>query len=627
MPDADSLTGAEIGAALELKPAAMLCLVYAQWDTDRKDGKPGVSEQIADLARSFGHDRLYVRFHADPHPPGYAKKIGGPEAWGRLCAQRMTQYYQSLADAGIQLHAILANETDASYEGGLSVAQASDFHRRSMGEYAAKRPQDMLHVPAPTGAPSTHREHLERYKADGWVTRDMVIDGHGYDGDLESVIDALYDVFPKNRMVITETNNLDDFHWPIDLLAANLVEDIVYFTLNWARGGEGRVQPPTPDDAAKQMSLMRFPARYAQFKATVVAQPEPAPDPDPVPEPVMTEYETFIRDAAQKRGIDPDIAVRVANSEGSVTEPARRGTFDTGSSWWAFQLHYGGAGYEFLGNVAGMGNGFTELTGWQPGDPAAWKDATRYALNRAKLNGWGAWYGAAHVGIGQWDGIDRNFAWNANSETWDYEAGVTPVPDRVTYNAGTPAIAQNDPWSCSTTALRWALTALGRHPAESWIEDTMKAEGVVTEADGLLDATGKGLADFVTRQYGEFGFYANNEPSVTFDGVALEGDHAYPLLIGGRAWGHWSGCSGYDAGRDVLLLANPAENWMGVGQTMNRGQFASLGPFSMVRMLHPDLLVALPPEPTPVPVPQPSRGKVLLSEIRTRLDELESLTA
>lgn len=33
----------------------------------------------------------------------------------------------------------------------------------------------------------------------------------------------------------------------------------------------------------------------------------------------MTEYEAFIRDAAQKRGIGPDIAVRVANSEGGGT--------------------------------------------------------------------------------------------------------------------------------------------------------------------------------------------------------------------------------------------------------------------------------------------------------------------
>jgi hypothetical protein len=104
---------------------------------------------------------------------------------------------------------------------------------------------------------------------------------------------------------------------------------------------------------------------------------------------VTAEIEGFIRDAAQRRGIDGDTAVKVARSEGGVDEYAARGTFSTGSSWWPFQLHYGGPGYEQFGTVAGMGNGFTKLTGWQPGDERAWRDSIRYALNRAKASGWG----------------------------------------------------------------------------------------------------------------------------------------------------------------------------------------------------------------------------------------------
>ena len=258
LPDADHLTAAEIGAVVDLSPAALLCMVYAQWDADK-----GAAFSVTDLVMSLGHDRLYVRFHADPNPPEYARKIGGPAAWGRLCAQRMTQYYGHLTEAGVQLHAILANETDADYEGGLSVREASDFHRRSMAEYAAKRPQDILHVPAPTGAPSTHRAHLERYRDDGWVQPQYWIDGHGYGPDLENVVNVLGEVFPNHPRVITETNNLDDFAWPEALLASGKTADIVYFILNWARGGEGRVQPPSKDDAEKQMSLLRFPARYA----------------------------------------------------------------------------------------------------------------------------------------------------------------------------------------------------------------------------------------------------------------------------------------------------------------------------------------------------------------------------
>src|SRR4029450_11753962 len=111
--------------------------------------------------------------------------------------------------------------------------------------------------------------------------------------------------------------------------------------------------------------------------------------------------------AAAARGIDPDIALTVAQREGGF-EAARRGTFKTGSSWWPFQLHYGGKGYEHLGNVAVMGNQFTAQTGFEPGDPNAWQAATDYALDQAKKSGWGQWYGAKAQGITGFAGIDRS---------------------------------------------------------------------------------------------------------------------------------------------------------------------------------------------------------------------------
>ncbi len=120
------------------------------------------------------------------------------------------------------------------------------------------------------------------------------------------------------------------------------------------------------------------------------------------------DIEGYIRQAAAARGIDPDIAVKVANSEGGVTEPARRGTFATGSSWWPFQLHYGGAGYESLGDTAGLGNDFTKQTGIQPGDPNGWKAATDFALDQVARNGWGAWYGAKAQGITGRMGVAEN---------------------------------------------------------------------------------------------------------------------------------------------------------------------------------------------------------------------------
>jgi hypothetical protein len=337
----------------------------------------------------------------------------------------------------------------------------------------------------------------------------------------------------------------------------------------------------------------------------------------------VAEIEQFIRDAARKRGIDPDIAVRVAKSEGSVTEPARLGDFSghpwySGKSWWPFQLHYGGRGYEHYGNTAGMGNHFTELTGWQPGDPRAWQDSVRYALNRAKAGGWKPWYGAAHVGIGEWEGIDRSHPWDAHAEPWDYETGGGSVP-KVTFNSKEPPHIQEHDYDCSQDALEWAMWSLGRKPTENWMHDTMIAEGVMTPQVGLTDASGAGLAAFVKRHYGEFGFDANNENPVSFQALAEE-IGPYPMLIGGRAWNHWSGLWGYDPGQDVLLLANPAPGWKGVGQTMGRQQFAALGTFSMVRVLHPDLLGAIT---VPPPRPQPSLPtRAEMEHVRAQIDSM-----
>lgn len=114
----------------------------------------------------------------------------------------------------------------------------------------------------------------------------------------------------------------------------------------------------------------------------------------------------YIRQAAILRGINPDIALRVANSEGGL-DTDRRGTFSTGSSWWPFQLHYGGLGtpYEYLGTQAGMGNDFTAQTGFKPGDAAAWEASIDYALDHALTDSWSKWYGAAGVGIGPWEGL------------------------------------------------------------------------------------------------------------------------------------------------------------------------------------------------------------------------------
>ena len=132
------------------------------------------------------------------------------------------------------------------------------------------------------------------------------------------------------------------------------------------------------------------------------------------------EIESYIRQASIARGIDPDVATKVAYWEGgrdpknpnqpAFTDPAVRADFPTGSSWWPFQLHYGGQGYEQYGTQAGMGNDFTALTGYQPGDPAAWQASVDYALDQAPQVGWGRWYGSKNAKVGEWQGLPRRKA-------------------------------------------------------------------------------------------------------------------------------------------------------------------------------------------------------------------------
>lgn len=136
----------------------------------------------------------------------------------------------------------------------------------------------------------------------------------------------------------------------------------------------------------------------------------------------------YIRSAASARGIDPEVAIKVAQSEGGLV-PNRTGSFATGRSFWPFQLHYGGPGYESFGNVAGMGNAFTQKTGYQPGDPAAWRAATDYALDAARRQGWGAWYGARNVGITGYQGIDRTDR-TTRPQTGAGSAPAASLPDR-----------------------------------------------------------------------------------------------------------------------------------------------------------------------------------------------------
>lgn len=104
------------------------------------------------------------------------------------------------------------------------------------------------------------------------------------------------------------------------------------------------------------------------------------------------EREGNIRSYAAKIGINPDVAMAVARSEGF-------GKFsgDHGTSFGDLQMHIGG----------GLGDAFRRATGKNPADPHNELELDRFALDEAKRGGWGPWHGAARIhvhgmyGIGQ----------------------------------------------------------------------------------------------------------------------------------------------------------------------------------------------------------------------------------
>lgn len=315
----------------------------------------------------------------------------------------------------------------------------------------------------------------------------------------------------------------------------------------------------------------------------------------------MSDGEAFIRAEATRRGIDPDKAVTVAESEGGTTPPGNVGKFNTGWSFWPFQLHYGGQGYERFGTVAGMGNSFTAATGWQPGDPAAWRDSVRYALDSAKRNGWGAWYGAKARGITGYHGIDRALYWAGTpDDEWDYRkaapystnvaqtpippAGIVVSPPKVQYAPDAPVDPQPDDWSCSVQSAQWLLRSIGRNPGRDWLVGQLvgplSASPIVSREYGLMDASGRTLAAWLQREYGdEMGVTFEARPVATWgDLVALASKGG--AMLGGRTWNHWTGVRGYRDGK--VLLANPAGSWKGVGQELTRDEFDALGAWTAI---------------------------------------------
>lgn len=110
---------------------------------------------------------------------------------------------------------------------------------------------------------------------------------------------------------------------------------------------------------------------------------------------------SYITQSALARGIDPAVALKVAKSEGGLDSwNLQSGVIKNGvrePSFGPFQLYKGG----------GLGNAFMAKTGLDPALAANGPAGVDFALDHAAKNGWGAWYGAAKVGVGDFEGIGQ----------------------------------------------------------------------------------------------------------------------------------------------------------------------------------------------------------------------------
>jgi len=141
----------------------------------------------------------------------------------------------------------------------------------------------------------------------------------------------------------------------------------------------------------------------------------------------------YIRFSAAQRGIDPEVAVRVAQSEGLNTYVG-----DSGSSFGPYQLHYGNVASG--GNrVGGLGDTFTKTTGLDARDPTTIQQQIDFTLDQVRKGGWGPWHGAKAAGIGAYQGVGT---YNGDpSQFGNYPTFVeptAPAPSAGFTNAGGP---------------------------------------------------------------------------------------------------------------------------------------------------------------------------------------------
>ena len=211
-----------------------------------------------------------------------------------------------------------------------------------------------------------------------------------------------------------------------------------------------------------------------------------------------TDVASYIAQAATARGIDPNIALQVAKSEGGLTSwNLQSGYFKNGvqeASFGPYQLYMNG----------GLGNAFMRQTGLDPRIAANGPAGVDFALDYAKQNGWGAWYGAAKSGIGKWDGIGANSATDAVNKLATSATGASSNVSQFGngLNGATSGLSQIDgglnrvSGSLSTAANGLGSFGNGLNTFSGQLANILKTGGAGTGGswlDNLLGGVGKAV--------------------------------------------------------------------------------------------------------------------------------------
>lgn len=170
----------------------------------------------------------------------------------------------------------------------------------------------------------------------------------------------------------------------------------------------------------------------------------------------------------------------------------------------------------------------------------------------------------------------------------------TPFPDRL-YGVDVPDITihQRNNWTCSVRSVYaglWQMAQLqliapvtygdgGPRDVYDWMVPQYASEA----GGGLHLHTGAGMAEMLR----EHGLSAHNQyPASLGDVQARAG--LQPVMMGGRAWNHWTYVRGLQAD-GTLVLENPSPGWAGISDLL-RDSFARLGDANgMMSMVYIDV--------------------------------------